>query len=226
MCQAISDQHEDQRNNSCNFSSVEQQQVPGDARSTHIEVRDTISYPPTSRMEQGHAYLSAHMDETTKYNSASSVIGMIPTNHSQYSGGRSWNYEAKYAADPLGKEMSDNAQVFKVYLDEAESHDDDIMGGFKETIDSLLIFVQLLRAAGNSTAISAVPKSSVDLGNASVDTHDLWINGLFLASLSLALVTALLSVLVKQWLQAYSSISAGNAKQRFSTAHFPGLWSL
>ncbi|KAJ3858570.1 hypothetical protein EV359DRAFT_52068, partial [Lentinula novae-zelandiae] len=80
--------------------------------------------------------------------------------------------------------------------------------------------VQLLRAAGNSTAINAIPKSSVDLGNASVDTHDLWINGLFLASLSLALVTALLSVLVKQWLQAYSSISAGNAKQRAMIRQF------
>ncbi|KAH7874304.1 uncharacterized protein C8R40DRAFT_1070116 [Lentinula edodes] len=168
MSQAILDQHEDQRNNGWNFSSVEQQQ-----------------------------------------------------------GGRSLDYEEKYAPDPLGKEMSDNARVFKVYLDEAESHDDDMVGGFKETIDSLLVFVletftdpeqaalfsgvitsfiiatitsvqpdysqiaaillveqvQLLRAAGNSTAISAIPKSSVDLGNASVDTHDLWINGLFLASL-------------------------------------------
>ncbi|KIK59960.1 hypothetical protein GYMLUDRAFT_1000381, partial [Collybiopsis luxurians FD-317 M1] len=40
------------------------------------------------------------------------------------------------------------------------------------------------------------------------------INGLFFASLSLSLATALLSVLVKQWLQAYSSISSGNAKER------------
>ncbi|KIK59939.1 hypothetical protein GYMLUDRAFT_1000336, partial [Collybiopsis luxurians FD-317 M1] len=44
--------------------------------------------------------------------------------------------------------------------------------------------------------------------------NDLWINGLFFASLSLSLATALLSVLVKQWLQAYSSISSGNAKER------------
>ncbi|KAJ3884551.1 hypothetical protein GG344DRAFT_22023, partial [Lentinula edodes] len=48
----------------------------------------------------------------------------------------------------------------------------------------------------------------------------LWINGLFLASLSLALATALLSVLVKQWLQAYSSMSAGSAKHKALVRQF------
>ncbi|KAJ4493524.1 hypothetical protein C8J55DRAFT_417431, partial [Lentinula edodes] len=163
-------------------------------------------------------------------------------------GRRLFDYEEKYAPDPLGEEMRENARVFKVYLDEANDFDDDMLRGFRETIDSLLVFaalfsgvitsfiiatitnlqpdysqitaillieqVQLLRAAGNSTTISTIPRSSVDLQNVSVDMNDLWVNGLFLASLSLALVTAFLSVLVKQWLQAYTSISAGNAKQR------------
>ncbi|KAF8827894.1 hypothetical protein HHX47_DHR4000456 [Lentinula edodes] len=167
----------------------------------------------------------------------------------EYQGGRTFNYKEKYPDDePLGDELNDNSRVFKVYLDEAENFDDDLMRGFRETIDSLLVFaalfsgvvtsfviatisalqpdysqitavllveqVQILRAAGNITAINAIPKSSVDLQNASVATDDLWINGLFLASLSLALVTALLSVLVKQWLQAYSSILAGSAQQK------------
>ncbi|KAJ3853403.1 hypothetical protein EV368DRAFT_26802, partial [Lentinula lateritia] len=164
------------------------------------------------------------------------------------------NYEEKYADEPLGEELKENSRVFKVYLDEAESFDDDMMRGFRETIDSLLVFaalfsgvvtsfvietisalqpdysqitavllveqVQILRAAGNSTAINAVPKSTLDLLNASVATEDLWINGLFLASLSLALATALLSVLVKQWLQAYSSMSAGSAKHRALVRQF------
>ncbi|KAH7872686.1 uncharacterized protein C8R40DRAFT_1203355, partial [Lentinula edodes] len=154
----------------------------------------------------------------------------------------------KYADEPFGEELKDNSRVFKVYLDEAEIFDDDMIRGFRETIDSLLVFaalfsgvvtsfviatisalqpdysqitavllveqVQILRAAGNATAINAIPKSTVDLQNVSVATEDLWINGLFLASLSLALATALLSVLVKQWLQAYSSILAGCAKQK------------
>ncbi|KAJ3871154.1 hypothetical protein F5051DRAFT_300232, partial [Lentinula edodes] len=158
------------------------------------------------------------------------------------------DYLKKYAPDALGEEMKDNARVFKVYLDEADSFDDDMLRGFRETIDSLLVFAalfsgvvtsfviatisalqpdysqitavllveqaQILRAAGNTTAISAIPKSTVDLQNVSVATNDLWINGLFLASLSLALATALLSVLVKQWLQAYSSTPAENAQQK------------
>lgn len=74
--------------------------------------------------------------------------------------------------------------------------------------------VQLLRAAGNLTTINAIPKSNMDLQNASPSSRDLWVNGLFLASLSFALATALLSVLVKQWLQAYSAMSFGNAQEK------------
>ncbi|KIK59929.1 hypothetical protein GYMLUDRAFT_1000313, partial [Collybiopsis luxurians FD-317 M1] len=82
------------------------------------------------------------------------------------------------------------------------------------TATLLLEQVKLLRAAGNVTEIKAIPPSSVDLNNVIPSKNDLWINGLFFASLSLSLATALLSVLVKQWLQAYSSISSGNAKER------------
>ncbi|KAJ4466183.1 hypothetical protein C8R41DRAFT_803440, partial [Lentinula lateritia] len=176
-----------------------------------------------------------------------SMLG-IHSNYSPNTGGRSFDYTEKYAEEPFGEELKDNSRVFKVYLDEAEIFDDDMIRGFRETIDSLLVFaalfsgvvtsfviatisalqpdysqitavllveqVQILRAAGNATAINAIPKSTVDLQNVSVATDDLWINGLFLASLSLALATALLSVLVKQWLQAYSSILAGSAKQK------------
>ncbi|KAH7867709.1 uncharacterized protein C8R40DRAFT_1063986 [Lentinula edodes] len=130
-------------------------------------------------------------------------------------GGRSYNYE----------ETSETARVWKVYLDEAENYDDEMLRGFKDTIDSLLVFaalfsgvvtsfiiatidslqpdypaitalllveqVQLLRAAGNLTTINAIPKSNVDLQNASPSSRDLWVNGLFLASLSFALATGL-----------------------------------
>ncbi|KAF8824327.1 hypothetical protein HHX47_DHR8000431 [Lentinula edodes] len=176
-----------------------------------------------------------------------SMLG-INSYHSPNTGGKSFDYQEKYADEPFGEELKDNSRVFKVYLDEAEIFDDDMIRGFRETIDSLLVFaalfsgvvtsfviatisalqpdysqitavllveqVQILRAAGNATAINAISKSTVDLQNVSVATDDLWINGLFLASLSLALATALLSVLVKQWLQAYSSILAGSAKQK------------
>lgn len=56
-------------------------------------------------------------------------------------GGRSYNYEEKYAPDALGEETSENARVWKVYLDEAENYDDEMLRGFRDTIDSLLVFV-------------------------------------------------------------------------------------
>ncbi|KAG5336878.1 hypothetical protein C0989_011668 [Termitomyces sp. Mn162] len=58
---------------------------------------------------------------------------------------------------------------------------------------------QLLRAAGNSTSLNAVPPASLNLGGPTL--IDLWVNGLFFTSLALSLLTALATVLVKQWLQ-------------------------
>ncbi|KAJ3710102.1 hypothetical protein C8R42DRAFT_548748, partial [Lentinula raphanica] len=158
------------------------------------------------------------------------------------------DYWEKYAADSVGQQLAENARVWKVYLDEADKKDGELMQGFKDTIDALLIFaalfsavvtsfiistlsslqpnytqitavlmveqVNLLRAAGNLTAINAIPNSNVNIEAATPGTKDLWINGLFLASLSFSLATALLSVLVKQWLQAYSAISSGNAREQ------------
>ncbi|KAK7433683.1 hypothetical protein VKT23_020630 [Stygiomarasmius scandens] len=178
----------------------------------------------------------------------------IPKYQPTYTGGRSYNYEEKYAPDPSGERLSDNARVWKVYLDEAESYDDDMLKGFRDTIDSLLVFAalfsavvttfviktvealepdfgqatvilmmeqnQLLRAAGNATAINNVQPSPAGLDTASPSQIDLWINGFFFASLSLSLATSLISVLVKQWLQAYASMSSGNAKERAMIRQF------
>ncbi|KAJ3717483.1 hypothetical protein C8R42DRAFT_587180, partial [Lentinula raphanica] len=161
---------------------------------------------------------------------------------------RSYDYREKYESDPLGQQLTENARVWKVYLDEAEKKDNELLKGFKDTIDALLIFaalfsavvtsfiiatvsslqpdyaqitavllieqVNLLRAAGNITAINHIPSSNVNIELTSPGVTDLWINGLFLASLSLSLTTALLSVLVKQWLQAYTAITSGNAREQ------------
>ncbi|KAJ3880281.1 hypothetical protein F5051DRAFT_482140, partial [Lentinula edodes] len=221
-----------------------------------IEITDPFSLEPEHKNVQEDVNIPAQKQASTPKNIKKDEHGLlgISSSHSPNPGGRTFNYEEKYADEPLGEELKENSRVFKVYLDEAESFDDDMMRGFRETIDSLLVFaalfsgvvtsfviatipalqpdysqitavllveqVQILRAAGNSTAINAVPKSTVDLQNASVAIKDLWINGLFLASLSLALATALLSVLVKQWLQAYSSMSAGSAKHRALVRQF------
>ncbi|KAJ3765463.1 hypothetical protein FB446DRAFT_767691 [Lentinula raphanica] len=168
--------------------------------------------------------------------------------------GRTYDYEEKYTPDPLGEELKDNARVWKVYLDEAGIQDHEMITGFRDTIDALLVFaalfsavvtsfvisaisslqpdfeeitavllieqVNLLRAAGNVTTIKSIPRSIVDFQEVSPGTNDLWINGLFFASLALSLATALLSVLVKQWLQTYEVLPSGNAKERAMIRHF------
>jgi hypothetical protein len=84
---------------------------------------------------------------------------------------------------------------------------------------------QLLHASLNGTAVGSVPMALVNLDNADVSTKDLWVNGLFFASLSLSLATALMSVLVKQWLQAYASLPNGNAMECTKIRQFVTKWT-
>src|SRR5215469_13842978 len=65
---------------------------------------------------------------------------------------------------------------------------------------------QLLRAVGNSTATNTVSHATLGVGSRTSTVVDVWVNGLFFISLGLSLSTALLSVLIKQWIQV-SSIS-------------------
>ncbi|KAF5353827.1 hypothetical protein D9758_010634 [Tetrapyrgos nigripes] len=195
-----------------------------------------------------------HVNETKKKGNLRQLLG-ITEYQSPYTGTRDYDYNRKYPKDEFGKEARENARVWKVYLDEAETFDDEMLKGFRDTLDALLVFAALfsavvtsfvistvvnlqpdytkitaslmreqnllLRAAGDTTALNAVPKTSVDLDNTDVSTKDLWINGLFFASLSLSLATALLSVLVKQWLQAYTlSLPTGNAQERAKIRQF------
>ncbi|KAF5353832.1 hypothetical protein D9758_010612 [Tetrapyrgos nigripes] len=195
-----------------------------------------------------------HVNETEKKGNLRRLLG-ITEYQSPYTGTRDYDYTRKYPKDELGKEARENARVWKVYLDEAETFDDEMLKGFRDTLDALLVFAALfsavvtsfvistvvnlqpdytkitaslmreqnllLRVAGDTTALNAVPKTSVDLDNTDVSTKDLWINGLFFASLSLSLATALLSVLVKQWLQAYTlSLPTGNPQERAKIRQF------
>ncbi|KIK55387.1 hypothetical protein GYMLUDRAFT_205684, partial [Collybiopsis luxurians FD-317 M1] len=195
------------------------------------------------------------LNQSGQLNKESERVLGIPKFQSTYSGGRTFDYEEKYPQELEGQETSENARVWKVYLDEAESHNEDMLKSFRDTIDTLLVFATLfsavvtsfiiqtsqalqpdynhiqatlmveqnllLRAAGNITAMKSIQSPLVDLENGTPSTNDLWINGLFFASLSLSLVTALLSVLVKQWLLAYASLTGtGSAKQQAFTRHF------
>lgn len=57
---------------------------------------------------------------------------------------RSYDYEAKYPKDAPGEETGPNARVFKVYLDEADIYDADMIGGFREFLNEVIIFVSTI----------------------------------------------------------------------------------
>ncbi|KAH8831821.1 hypothetical protein DL96DRAFT_848582 [Flagelloscypha sp. PMI_526] len=175
------------------------------------------------------------------------------------SSGKSYNYEEKYPEDTPGQELGEDARVFKVYNELAEEYDRDMIRGFRDTLDSLLIFASLfsavittfvvqtsqalstdqgvitnhlladiaalLRDNGNATVLTTIPPSNFGPDTSMYKTTDIWINGLFFASLSLSLATALLSVLAKQWLQAYTAVISGPAKEIALIRHlrFRGL---
>ncbi|KZV98415.1 hypothetical protein EXIGLDRAFT_607036, partial [Exidia glandulosa HHB12029] len=127
--------------------------------------------------------------------------------------------------------MDDGARVWKVYRDEATSHDTTILDGWSKTLDILLIFAGLFSAVATAFVVESykllqldtsaytanalyallnhtVPSSAVLLPpppdlDASPSTAARWINGLWFTSLALSLAVALLCILVKQWIGEY-----------------------
>ncbi|KAF9060860.1 hypothetical protein BDP27DRAFT_1236074, partial [Rhodocollybia butyracea] len=69
----------------------------------------------------------------------------------------------------------------------------------------------LVRANGNSSAISNIPLTSTAFSPAILD---LWINGLWFTSLVISLSVALFAVLAKQWLRQYMSITTGTPREQ------------
>ena len=52
-----------------------------------------------------------------------------------------YNYMEKYSEDKSGEEFSEKARVWNVYLDEAETYDADMIQGYRNIMDGLLVFV-------------------------------------------------------------------------------------
>lgn len=51
------------------------------------------------------------------------------------------DYEQKYPADAYGEEMGPSARVWRMYLDEAQKADTELVEGWRDTTDVLLVFV-------------------------------------------------------------------------------------
>ncbi|KAG6896774.1 hypothetical protein C0992_006236 [Termitomyces sp. T32_za158] len=66
--------------------------------------------------------------------------------HLGFPGGRNYDYTKIYSPDKPGEEATENARVWNVYLDEAHEYDMDMIQGFRNIIDGLLVFAALFSA--------------------------------------------------------------------------------
>ncbi|SJL00909.1 uncharacterized protein ARMOST_04223 [Armillaria ostoyae] len=84
-------------------------------------------------------------------------------------------------------------------------------------VSASLLFELLLvqRAIANGSPIDTIPVSSLNPQTIFVPTAtDVWVNGLWFTSLFLSLTTALVAVLVKQWLHHYVVLPSGTPRDR------------
>ncbi|KAJ3832308.1 hypothetical protein F5878DRAFT_729394 [Lentinula raphanica] len=75
----------------------------------------------------------------------------------------------------------------------------------------------ILQANGNSSIISQIPATDTSFSPA---TGDIWVNGLWFTSLTIALSIALFAVLAKQWLRQYTSFVTGTSQERACIRQF------
>ena len=65
--------------------------------------------------------------------------------------------------------------------------------------------VHIQRAIAANSRVDDVPVSGLTPNSTTHSKTDLWVNGLWLLSLTLSLLAALISVLAKQWIQVSTS---------------------
>ncbi|KAI5887731.1 uncharacterized protein SCHCODRAFT_02692381 [Schizophyllum commune H4-8] len=148
------------------------------------------------------------------------------------------------AADPQDDEAGPNAHVWRVYLDESVRLDEDMLQGYRESLDVHIIFAALFSAVVTAFVVQAtqslqpnygritstlllelialqrarspndVPPAEISLDNAIRSRKDIAVNALFYASLALSLSTTLVAVLLKQWLMEYSKAPPGSPRDR------------
>ncbi|KAK0474764.1 hypothetical protein IW261DRAFT_523944 [Armillaria novae-zelandiae] len=81
--------------------------------------------------------------------------------------------------------------------------------------------VLVQRAIANGSSVDSIATSPLNPTIAFVPaTTDVWVNGLWFTSLFLSLTTALVAVLVKQWLHHYVALPSGTPRDRSLTRQF------
>ncbi|TFK97898.1 hypothetical protein BDV98DRAFT_513014, partial [Pterulicium gracile] len=81
--------------------------------------------------------------------------------------------------------------------------------------------IEIQRAVASRSSLDDVLRSTPNLTSRSTTTSpDRWINSMWFVSLAFSLSTALLAVLVKQWIQGYVSSVSGSPQHQGCIRHF------
>ncbi|KAK0202474.1 hypothetical protein DFS33DRAFT_1384827 [Desarmillaria ectypa] len=136
-----------------------------------------------------------------------------------------FDYEQKLPEDKRHEEMGPMARVWRTYLKECTAFDLEMVEGWRDGLDVLLVFavvttfvaqtsqslqvdygqvtatllielIDVQRSVANGFFVNNIPRSDLTFH---LSTSDSWVNGLWFTSLSLSLATALFAVLTKQW---------------------------
>ncbi|KAE9408811.1 hypothetical protein BT96DRAFT_807402, partial [Gymnopus androsaceus JB14] len=132
-----------------------------------------------------------------------------------------YDYSLKYPEDERYNELDQDARIWWVYLDEATAFDNDMTGELGDSLDILLVFAGLFSSVLSTFVVQTAQSLSQDPGQLSTSGTafspsilDLWVNGLWFTSLTIALSVALFAVLAKQWLRQHLSIVTGSPRER------------
>ncbi|KAI5887944.1 uncharacterized protein SCHCODRAFT_02639307 [Schizophyllum commune H4-8] len=186
---------------------------------------------------------NANRDETPRFFGIPKYTG-VPTGK-----GGIGDYRDMYPEDPYAAEIGENARVWRVYLDESGQFDDDMIKGFRDTLDVHLVFAALFSAVVTTFVVQTsqslqpdygritsaillelvalqrarspedVPSANVTLDTLAPSAGDVWVNALWFTTLGLSLSTVLIAVLVKQWLQEYAKTPPGPPRDRALIRH-------
>ncbi|KAL1750076.1 hypothetical protein FB107DRAFT_224493 [Schizophyllum commune] len=159
-------------------------------------------------------------------------------------------YEDKYEDDAMGEELSDDARIWRVMLDEGRANDAAMLQRFRDHLDVDLVFAGLFSAvlttfvAQTSQLSSDASDTTIALlleliaiqrawaSNSRVDgvasytlpppapSPSPWINRCWFLSLIFSLLAAFGAVVVRQWLQEYENDITGPPKRRALVRHY------
>ncbi|KAL1712193.1 hypothetical protein EV715DRAFT_297308 [Schizophyllum commune] len=159
-------------------------------------------------------------------------------------------YEDKYEDDALGEELSDDARIWRVMLDEGRANDAAMLQRFRDHLDVDLVFAGLFSAV-LTTFVAQTSQTPSDTGDTTIallleliaiqrawannprvndvtsfslpppsPTPSPWINRCWFLSLIFSLLAAFGAVVVRQWLQEYESDIIGAPKRRALVRHY------